>query len=123
MDASYLVLIPGLVVLGLGKGAGYTLMFGAATAGTDPHQQGIASGVASTAQQIGGAVGLAVLVAVANAGTHGLTGPALRAVTTDGLRTAVFVAAGGIAVTALAALGFTPARRAITSPETSQAVA
>lgn len=117
VDASYLVLIPGLVVLGLGQGGGYTLMFGAATAGTDPHQQGIASGVASTAQQIGGAVGLAVLVAVANAGTHGLTGAALRAVTTDGLRTAVFVAAGGIAVTALVALGFTPVRRAITSPK------
>ncbi|MFC4590231.1 MFS transporter [Sphaerisporangium corydalis] len=110
--ASYTALIPGLVILGLGQGAGYTLMFGAATAATAPHEQGIASGVASTAQQVGGAVGLAVLVAVANAGTHGLTGQALRAATTDGLRTAVFVAAAGIAVTALIALGFTPARRA-----------
>ncbi|WP_067813598.1 MFS transporter [Actinomadura kijaniata] len=114
--ASYWTLLPGLVVLGVGQGAGYTLMFGAATAGTPAHQQGVASGAASTAQQVGGAVGLAALVAVANGGTDGLTGSALRAATADGLRTAVFVAAAGIAVTALVALGFTPARKRNAEP-------
>ncbi|WP_164410422.1 MFS transporter [Streptomyces salinarius] len=109
--ASYLVLVPGLVILGAGQGAGYTLMFGAATSQTPADQQGVASGVVSTTQQIGGAVGLAVLVAVANAGTDGLAGPALRAATVDGLRTAMFVAAAGIALTALAAFGFTAPRR------------
>ncbi|RSN56725.1 MFS transporter, partial [Actinomadura sp. WAC 06369] len=111
-DASYLALVPGLVILGVGQGAGYTLMFGAATAAIPADQQGVASGIASTTQQIGGAVGLAVLVAIAHSHTEGLTGTALRASTTDGLRTAVFVAAAGIALTALVALGFTPARRA-----------
>ncbi|WP_433177862.1 MFS transporter [Actinoallomurus sp. CA-150999] len=110
-DGSYPALLPGLIVLGVGQGAGYTLMFGAATAGTPADQQGVASGVASTAQQVGGAVGLALLVAIAGAHTGGKTGPALRAATTDGLRTAVFVAATGIALTALVALGFTPTRR------------
>ncbi|ALG15417.1 MFS transporter [Kibdelosporangium phytohabitans] len=110
-DGTYLTLLPGLVILGLGQGAGYTLMFGAATAATPADQQGVASAVASTAQQIGGAVGLAVLVAIAGASTNGLTGPALRAATTEGLRTAVFVAAAGIALTALVARGFSPARR------------
>jgi EmrB/QacA subfamily drug resistance transporter len=109
--ASYLSLLPGLIILGVGQGAGYTLMFGAATAGTPADQQGVASAVASTTQQIGGAVGLAVLVAIAGAHTAGLTGSALRAATADGLRTAVLVAAAGIALTALAALGFSPARR------------
>ncbi|GAA4804424.1 MFS transporter [Streptomyces ziwulingensis] len=104
-DASYVALIPGMVVMGLGQGAGYTLMFGAATLGVDPMEQGIASGWASTTQQIGGAVGLAILVAVANSGLEGTQGEALRAATTDGLRTAVFIAAAGIAVTALVALG------------------
>ncbi|WP_129840881.1 MFS transporter [Streptomyces sp. RFCAC02] len=118
-DASYLSLVPGLVVLGVGQGAGYTLMFGAATAGSPADQQGVASAVASTAQQIGGAVGLAVLVAIAGAGTDGLAGDALRAATADGLRTAVFVAAAGIALTALAALGFTPARRGGPAAETT----
>jgi MFS family permease len=119
-SASYLGLIPGLVILGLGQGAGYTLMFGAATSATPADQQGVASGVASTTQQIGGAVGLAVLVAVANTDTHGLTGPALRAATASGLRDAMAVAAAGIALTAVAALGFTPTRRQTsTSPAPS----
>lgn len=94
LSASYLDVVPALVVLGLGQGAGYTLMFGAAAAGTPASAQGIASGVTSTAQQVGGTVGLAVFVAVANAGTSEV----------DGLRTAVLLAAAGIALTALAAL-------------------
>ena len=66
--------------------------------------------MASTAQQVGGTVGLAVFVAVANAGTDGLSGEALRVATVDGLRTAVLLAAAGIAVTALAALRFNGSR-------------
>ncbi|WP_230421285.1 MFS transporter [Actinomadura soli] len=103
--ASYVALIPGLVVLGVGQGAGYTLMFGAAALGVAAADQGIASGVASTSQQVGGAVGLALLVAVANAGLDGLGGQSLRAATTHGLRTAMLIAAAGIAATALVALG------------------
>ncbi|GAA4238345.1 MFS transporter [Actinomadura meridiana] len=104
-DASYAALIPGLLVLGIGQGAGYTLMFGAAALGVAPADQGIASGVASTSQQVGGAVGLALLVAVANASLDGLGGGTLRAATNDGLRTAMLIAAAGIAATALVALG------------------
>lgn len=104
-DASYWALVPGLLIMGLGQGAGYTLMFGAAAIGVAPQDQGIASGVASTTQQIGGAVGLAVLVAIANSGLEGQTGDALRAATTDGLRTAVYIAAVGIAIVAVIALG------------------
>lgn len=111
-DASYPALLPGLVILGLGQGAGYTLMFGAASTTVPAHEQGIASGMASTTQQIGGAVGLAVLVALANAGTGGLAGEQLRAATSAGLRDAFLVAAAGIAVTALVALGFTRVPRA-----------
>lgn len=47
-----------------------------------------------------------------NASTAGVTGPALRAATNHGLRTAVFTAAAGIALTTLAALGLTPRRKA-----------
>ncbi|MEU1420073.1 MFS transporter [Kitasatospora sp. NPDC005751] len=104
-DGSYGTLVPGLVVLGLGQGAGYTLMFGAAALGVPAREQGIASGVASTSQQVGGAVGLALLVAVANSPVgEGLSGDALRAASADGLRTAVYLAATGIALTALVAL-------------------
>ncbi|WP_436774156.1 MFS transporter [Yinghuangia sp. YIM S09857] len=104
VDASYAALIPGLIIMGVGQGAAYTLMFGAAAVGVQAEDQGIASGVASTSQQIGGAVGLALLVAVANSGLEGLNDEALRAATTDGLRTAVFIAAAGIVATAMTAL-------------------
>lgn len=95
-DGSYLAMVPGFLILGLGQGAGYTLMFGAAAIGVDGHEQGIASGMASTAQQIGGAVGLAILVAVANADSSSVAG----------LRTAVLIAGAGIGATALVALRF-----------------
>ncbi|MUN37380.1 MFS transporter [Actinomadura litoris] len=111
-DASYAALIPGLLVLGLGQGAGYTLMFGAAASGVAAADQGIASGIVSTSQQVGGAVGLALLVAVANAGLDGLGGQALRTATTDGLRGAVLIAAAGIVATALVALGLRKPRTA-----------
>ncbi|WP_214414951.1 MFS transporter [Sphaerisporangium fuscum] len=94
--ASYVALVPAMLIFSLGQGLVYTTMFAAAAAGVPAHDQGIASGMASSGQQIGGAVGLAVLVAVSNAGTDGYAGEALRAAVTDGLRTAVFVAAAGI---------------------------
>ncbi|MCX4779716.1 MFS transporter [Streptomyces sp. NBC_01264] len=102
-SASYIALVPGLIVLSLGQGALYTSMFSASSSGVDPMEQGIASGIVSTGQQVGGAVGLALLVAVANS----ITGEeATRAATTDGLRTAVLIAAGAMVVSIAIALTF-----------------
>ncbi|MGW5363202.1 MFS transporter [Actinopolymorpha pittospori] len=101
----YTALIPGLLLMGVGQGAAYTLMFGAATSRIASPDRGIAAGMTSTAQQIGGAVGLAVLVAVANFGTQGMAGTNLAA-TTNGLRVALLTAAVGIAATALIVPGF-----------------
>lgn len=100
-DGSYAALVPGFLALGLGQGTAYTLMFGAAAAGIAGHEQGIASGMASTAQQVGGAVGLAALVGIAGLGER-----TSAAATVDGTRTALFVATAGIVLTALVALGF-----------------
>ncbi|MFJ7134757.1 MFS transporter [Streptomyces fungicidicus] len=85
----YPILLPGVILLSLGQGIAWTAMFVAATSGVDAHHQGIASAMASTTQQIGSAVGLAILVAIANAGVHTTTGPDL----VPGLRTAGFTAA------------------------------
>jgi MFS family permease len=94
---SYAEVVPGLIVLGLGQGAAFVTMFAAAGMGVAAHEQGIASGMVSTGQQIGAAVGLAALIAIA----HPTGAPDA---VTGGLRTAILVAAAGIALTLLVAL-------------------
>jgi hypothetical protein len=56
---------PGLATFALGMG--FTFVSGtlAATSGVPKHFSGLASGLLNTAQQVGGAIGLAVLSAVA----------------------------------------------------------
>jgi MFS family permease len=108
-DGSYAELIPGLVALSIGDGVVFTTMFIAAATGVADREQGIASGIASTGSGVGAAVGLAVLVLVATAGLDDLTGERLRIATADGISTALFVVAGGVAATLLVAVTRRPA--------------
>lgn len=103
-DGAYAELIPGLVALSIGDGVVFTAMFIAAATGISDREQGIASGIASTGSGVGAAVGLAILVLVATAGLDDLSGEQLRIATADGIRTTLFVIAGGIALTCLVAL-------------------
>ncbi len=66
-DGSLWLLLPGLIIWGLGGGVTFPTMFIAAASGVKPDEQGIASAIASTSQQIGGAIGLALLIALATA--------------------------------------------------------
>jgi MFS family permease len=109
-DGSYAVLIPGLIALSIGDGVVFTTMFIAAGTGVSDREQGIASGIASTGSGVGAAVGLALLVLVANVGIGGTTGEELRVATAQGLSTAVLVVAAGIAVMAIVALKLAPSR-------------
>lgn len=61
INADYHALAPGLLVTGLGMGLVFPAMFAAATAGIPTEHAGIASATASTALQIGTAVGLAII--------------------------------------------------------------
>ncbi|MFF3924366.1 MFS transporter [Paenibacillus lactis] len=61
-------IIPGTVIIGLGQALVFTTMFIAGSTGVDPKVQGVASALISTGQQIGGAVGLAVIMAMISAG-------------------------------------------------------
>lgn len=70
----------------------------------------MASGIASTALQVGAALGLAVLVAAAGIGEA--SGPALAA----GVRGALFLAAGGVLLGALVSLTFARKRAAAVEP-------
>lgn len=99
-DGSYARLLPGIVLISLGQGATWTGMWIAAATGIPAQDQGIASGLASTTLQVGSAVGLAVLVAVAGTGGHGLTSADLL----DGIRAAVYVITAGICLGAVALL-------------------
>ncbi|GGU58031.1 MFS transporter [Lentzea flava] len=96
VDAPFWTVLAGLLVWGLGGGLTFPAMFVAAASGVAPEEQGVASALATTSQQIGGAIGLAVLVAVANAGLdlHSGAASAPTAVV-EGLRAALV--AGGIA--------------------------
>ncbi|XVQ06962.1 MFS transporter [Spirillospora sp. CA-255316] len=103
-DGSYAALLPGILVSGVGQGVVWTGMWIAAASGIEAGEQGVASGMASTAQQVGGAVGLAVIVALTNSGLDGLTGDPLRRELAGGIQTATYVAAAAILLGALAAL-------------------
>ncbi|WP_202034902.1 MFS transporter [Streptomyces albus subsp. chlorinus] len=56
-DAGYGLLVPGLIVSGVGQGIVWTAMWIAAATGTAPREQGVANGIASTALNLGNAIG------------------------------------------------------------------
>jgi EmrB/QacA subfamily drug resistance transporter len=72
------------LLLGLGQGVVTTGTALAATANLPYHQAGLASGVLNTTRQLGGAVGLAMLVAIANSQAS-LAGGYLLAFTVSGV--------------------------------------
>jgi EmrB/QacA subfamily drug resistance transporter len=116
-DGSYPVLLPGIVVSALGQGMVWTTMWIAAATGVPAARQGVASSMASTTNQIGLTIGLAIMVAITNAGTAGLTGAPLVRELTQGLRLAYYTAAGIALLGAVLALRF--GRRAVRpDPET-----
>ncbi|MFJ4694837.1 MFS transporter [Streptomyces sp. NPDC088766] len=88
-DGSYALLLPGIVLLGLGQGAAWTGMWIVAASGVAAEDQGVASGMASTTLQVGGAVGLALLVALSGSVGQGPPDEALL----TGIRGAVFAVA------------------------------
>ncbi|MFD0205769.1 MULTISPECIES: MFS transporter [Saccharothrix] len=98
VDSTFLAIVPGLVVSGIGQGITWTGMWIAAAAGVAPQEQGVASGMASTALNLGNAIGLAVLIAIANAGLGDVAGDALRTATADGGSVAVLGTAVGMVV-------------------------
>jgi len=93
---SYLgdVLFPSLVV-GFGLGLAFVPVTIAAVMGTKPNEAGLASGLINTSQQVGGALGLAILSAIATASTNQVAAGHTRGYAlTAGFHTAFLVGAG-----------------------------
>ena len=63
-----------MLLNGVGTGLGFTAINIAALTGTKRGEEGLASGLINTSRQIGGPIGLAILLTVANFETPGQTG-------------------------------------------------
>ena len=60
------------ILAALGLGFAFVPVTIAAVTGTEPHEAGLASGLINTSQQVGGALGLAILATIANSRTQSL---------------------------------------------------
>ena len=93
-------LFPGFVLGGAGMGLSFVPVTIAGLTNVSPRDAGVASGLINTSRQIGGAIGLAAVSAIAASSTHGylVTHPALTGTSglalEHGFRTALEVATG-----------------------------
>ncbi|HEY4963109.1 MAG TPA: MFS transporter [Candidatus Saccharimonadales bacterium] len=103
-------ILPGLLVMAVGLGSTFVSVLIAATSGIPGHLSGLASGLVNTAQQVGGALGIAVLTGIATSSTvrylshqaHPQT--AVAAATVHGFHVGFFVACGFSIVASLLAI-------------------
>jgi MFS family permease len=107
VDGSYLRnLLPGFLVLGVGIGFSFVPISIAALAGVRPAEAGLASGLINTSQQVGGALGIAVLSTIATSRTEDslATGAVPPQALVDGFSSAFLVGAVVAAAGLVAAL-------------------
>jgi MFS family permease len=69
-DSGYLSLLGPLVLFGIGNGTAFVPLTAASLSGVGPADAGAASGLVNVMQQVGGSLGLAVLVTVFGAGSR-----------------------------------------------------
>jgi MFS family permease len=97
-------LLPGFILIGVGMGFSFVPISIAALAGIEGREAGLASGLINTSQQIGGALGLAILVTVSTTRTENLLtdGVAPPQALTEGFGIAFWVGAGFAMISLLA---------------------
>ena len=103
--------LPSMLVLGIGAGLALPAVTTVIMSDATPEDAGLASGLANTSQQVGGALGIAVLAALAAARADAATaaGVPLPEALTSGYTLAFWGSA--VAVAAAAALTATVLRR------------
>jgi EmrB/QacA subfamily drug resistance transporter len=105
IDADYVTdILPVMLLLGVGAGLGFPALMTLAMSGATASDAGLASGLVNTTQQVGGALGLAVLATLATTRTDALLadGDAPASALTGGYHLAFLIAA----ILVAGALGF-----------------
>ncbi len=122
VGASYLAdLLPSMVLVGVGAGLSFPALMTLAMSSAHPTDAGLASGLVNTTQQVGGALGLAVLATVSTTHTTSLLskGTGLTSALTAGYHLA-WVIGTGLLIAAIAA-ALTVLRPAGVTAEAGQA--
>jgi EmrB/QacA subfamily drug resistance transporter len=107
VDGSYVGdLLPGFLLIGVGLGFSFVPVSIAALAGVTGKDAGLASGLINTSQQIGGALGLAILTTIATTRTENLlaSGEAAPRALTEGFSIAFWAGVGFAALSLVATL-------------------
>src|SRR3954470_1069809 len=110
-------LLPGFLIIAIGMGFSFVPISIAALAGVKPAEAGLASGLINTSQQIGGALGIAALSAVATSTTTDqiAAGSNQAAALTDGFQ-AAFVGGSAVAIVGVLVALFVVRGRDIETP-------
>jgi EmrB/QacA subfamily drug resistance transporter len=116
VDANYWVdILPTMLLLGVGAGVAFPALMTLAMSGVTPEESGLASGLANTTQQVGGALGLAVLATLSTTRSDSLIGDGVATThaLTSGYHLAFIIGAGLVAVAiSLAVSALRPPRSA-----------
>jgi EmrB/QacA subfamily drug resistance transporter len=133
IDSSYgTQLLPAMLLLGLGMGTAFMPAMSLATQGVQPRDAGVASAMVNTSQQVGGAIGTALLNTIAASATTSyvkdhIAGAAAKPQQelvklqgmVHGYSSAIWFAVGILAVASLIAFTFVNAGRPGSTPVTS----
>jgi EmrB/QacA subfamily drug resistance transporter len=116
------VILPAVIVMGLGFGIIFAVTINTATAGVSRQDAGVASALVNTMQQVGGSIGLSALSTVALTATASYlaahhTGPlAPEIAATHGYTTAFTIAAAILGLGVIVAIVLLPSRRQLAAP-------
>lgn len=107
VDGTYVEdLLPAFIIIGVGLGFSFVPVSIAALSGIEDREAGLASGLINTSQQIGGALGLAIMVTITNTRTESLLeeGEEFVVAITDGFSLAFWFGVGLAIVAFIATL-------------------